>query len=67
MILATGMFRLMFVISEVDLVQLLNFKNNDMGEQFFILQVFRSIDSGSLKGFPKDVFQAELQVCRFLD
>ncbi|CAN1315248.1 Phospholipase D delta [Linum perenne] len=25
------------------------------------VQVFRSIDSGSLKGFPKDVFQAEAQ------
>lgn len=25
-------------------------------------QVFRSIDSGSLKGFPKDVFEAESQV-----
>ncbi|KAJ4700589.1 Phospholipase D [Melia azedarach] len=25
------------------------------------VQVFRSIDSGSVKGFPKDVFQAELQ------
>ncbi|XP_023545432.1 phospholipase D delta-like [Cucurbita pepo subsp. pepo] len=25
------------------------------------VQVFRSIDSGSLRGFPKDVFQAELQ------
>lgn len=66
MILAIGMFRLI-VNSEVDLMQLLNFNNNDLGEQFFVFQVFRSIDSGSLKGFPKDVFQAELQVCYFLD
>ncbi|XP_008445312.1 phospholipase D delta-like [Cucumis melo] len=34
-------------------------KENDPGN--WHVQVFRSIDSGSLKGFPKDVFQAELQ------
>lgn len=27
-------------------------------------QVFRSIDSGSVKGFPKDVHEAEAQVLK---